>query len=626
MSAILGNRKKLTLRVMLSFWTASILVWYFFDTWGKKTVHDIELLETASQLRSPELKLFDMESTVYNDIFAGLEMAKVLKNVKPNERCALYFNRVMKNDSYVVLPHSSFTYRKGDFDKPQDDPVWTEIRMEEQLLHDQLTHLKVFDQCFLRKNIKHSGLEYTPHQIEQKLFPWLTFRFPVITNPNGPTERPVKENSRGKKGSFFLQRLKHNLQGKGVVMTLSDNHIEYAIRLIKVLRFLGNRLPIQIVYYSNLSETSKQKLLDASTSAFGIGDRSYMPQSISFVDVSRAIDESYMYKFGGFGNKILATLFNTFEDMLLMDADTVMLEPPSYFFERRRYIQTGTLFFKDRATVEYRSKNDVTFFKKLLPSLKDTVLFGIPQVTSFSLNREFFKGRNHYMESGLVLVNRKRHFLQPLVMSQLNFHLPVQARVYGDKELFWLALVIMGDENYAFNEHFLAAIGFSTPNSEWPSSKYGAKEICSNHPGHISDEDNHSLLWFNSGFRHCGQLNAVNFEAEFESKQRYTDLNSINQFADFFKNKLIIQEAVIPPHAVLEADNQEHEPSRSWVNMRNYCAGYTWCAYSHIGGIYNENERSFNNGASGLYIQFSPEEINKFLRIGDVWVDDRFIE
>lgn len=39
-------------------------------------------------------------------------------------------------------------------------------------------------------------------------------------------------------------------------------------------------------------------------------------------------------------------------------------------------------------------------------------------------------------------------------------------RVYGDKEMFWLSLSIIGDENYQFNSHPAAAIGQLTTYQE----------------------------------------------------------------------------------------------------------------------------------------------------------------
>ena len=48
-------------------------------------------------------------------------------------------------------------------------------------------------------------------------------------------------------------------------------------------------------------------------------------------------------------------------------------------------------------------------------------MFNIPIMTSYTLNRSFFKGLFHYMESGLVVLNRDMHYSSFLTMVQMNF-------------------------------------------------------------------------------------------------------------------------------------------------------------------------------------------------------------
>lgn len=65
------------------------------------------------------------------------------------------------------------------------------------------------------------------------------------------------------------------------------------------------------------------------------------------------------------------------------------------------------------------------------------------------------------------------------------------------------------------------AIGELTPpqdRARKDGTWHHSKEICSPHPGHVSGDDNHSLLWINSGFRFCHQADEVNFEKEAKKK------------------------------------------------------------------------------------------------------------
>lgn len=506
--------------------------------------------------------------------------------------------------------------------------------------------------------------------IESKLFPWLSFEYPIFQRydnkefafPQFKTKSAsdldqknaigskidtenLEEKSRvGSKrglveskkpivpprlskpigGYSFLKEYKSKLNGKGIVLSIADKHVDTTIRLFRLLRSLGNTLPIQIVYYDDLSNEAKDTIVSAGRDEF----EGTPAQEIWFVNVKRSIKKKYLNKFAGFGNKILATLFNSFEEMILIDADTVLLKPPEFFFELQKYMDTGTLFFKDRSTFEFRPATDLVFFKKLMPSTLDTVVFGIPQVTDYTLNNDLFKGLSHYMESGLVVFNHKQHFTQPFIMAQLNFHHPVQARVYGEKELFWLSFAFSG-KPYAFNNYYAASIGELTPVSERIADvkndqTFKSLEICSNHPGHINDADEHTLLWFNSGFRHCGQCDKVNFESEFKSKSRYTLVKALHDFQSLFEGKVKITHAIIPPFDMnrRKAPNNQHEPERSWLNMRQYCSGYTWCAYSLMGGTWNNKGETIDTYSEGKVIEFTEEEIDHISKLGDVWTGE----
>lgn len=655
-------------------------------------------------------KDINIQSTTYDQMLEESSFFEFLQGNDLKSRCDYYFKQLYKTDpNWKIDPNRGFSYNKDHYrnfedfkkwrlenwkeeqkdkenkDSEPDDKFysneysqqWDKIRLEEQVLHDYFSHIRIFNKCYLLQNDQDQVFNNTnfikdqkdmltfinykkdhnpigSHEVptpsshkpncrdlESKIYPWLTQKYPKFEYHDGSVYSfphlkkgffnknmfveaisPASEYFNSKNGCF-LTSFNKNLNGRGIVLSIADMHLELTIKLIQLLRALENTLPIQIVYYENLSDESKRQVIQAARS-----DYNKLPkQDIWFVDVRRSVKGEYINKFSGFGNKILATLFNSFEEMILIDADTVMLKKPDFFFNLEKFINTGTVFYKDRSTFEFRPKHDLVFFKKLFPSLKDTIVFNIPQVTSYTLENEFFKGLNHYMESGLVVINRRKHFTQPLVMAQMNFCLPIQSRVYGDKELFWLAMVISGDENYSFNKHFAAAIGELTPELERiadvkRAQAFKSQEICSNHPGHINDADNKTILWFNSGFQHCGQNKNVNFENEFSSKKRYTKAKTLEQFKSIFENKLILTHAIIPPFDMdhLTARNNEHEPERSWLNMREYCYGYTWCAYSLMGGNWvDDSGKNKDTQIKGLTIKFSEKEVNEFKRLGDAW-------
>ena len=570
-------------------------------------------------------------------------------------------------------------------------------RQDEQSLHSHLTHFKVFNKCYLTSNqprvrkqvkkfekvqkeaLRSIDLEASPQiaeimhsapkqnfsscsDLEKRVYPWLTGKLPKYIRWDGsifdgeipkmckfiggdctsPPSEPIVKSSLTGNTACFLNVMRQQLNGKGIALTIDNRHVEITIRLIRLLRFYGNTLPIQIVYIKGVSEESRHQLIKAARSPFtdSHGNK-LVEQELWFVDVSQAIYSKYYKKFSKFGNKILATLFNSFEELMLIDSDTVMFQPPKYFFNLDQYKEFGAFFYRDRSA-EFRGKSDAMFFRKMMPSLLDTAIFDIPQVTNYTLDRELFNGLTHYTESGLVMINRNRHFLQALTMAQISFMAPVQKRVYGDKELFFLSLTIYGEESYDFNKHFAASIGVVTPveerleevkqdiknsNRNYVKNSFESKEICSNHPAHISDADNHTLLWINSGFKHCGQSALVNYNYEFKHKNRYSKYDTLEKFKNLFNLKLEIKEAIIPPFDVelgLEAHNDDFEPSQSWNKLQHSCTGYTWCAYSLIGGDFNDfhDKKTKNNFQLGIYVQFTDHEIRRFNELGDIWMSD----
>lgn len=739
-----GRRSKvLILRSSLLLWLFLLIFWGTgYTSPAEKPVtidttddNSFKLILSKLYHRPEQLSQIDIASSNYDAITTIVPLFHFLERNDYEARCTAYFRQLFLLDKdWFIDPAYDFSFHKDHFKLFKDFKLWQmselrkeyisnqqndgttgefqepdehffvqlfqqyreRIRRDEQVLHDYISHIRIYDRCvlhsqdqfdyesavnltaFIREQsdilqyinyeepFKSPKSKLFPHitssDIESKLFPWLSFEYPIFQrfdglqfsfprfelskdkekekekekpkNPRMPVRAQNKRRglfssirvSNTIEGRSFLNEYQGKLNGKGIVLSIADKHVDTTIRLIRLLRSLGNSLPIEIVYFSDLCDEAKDVIVAAARDEYN----NTPEQELWFVDVRRSIKEEYLPKFSGFGNKILATLFNSFEEMILIDADTVFLKPPSFFFYLDKYLDTGTMFYKDRSTFEFRPENDLIFFKKLMPSILDTIVFNIPQVSDHTLNNDFFKGLSHYMESGLVVIDRKKHFSQPLIMSQLNFHLPVQARVYGDKELFWLSLALAGDEEYSFNGHYAASIGELTPVAERiadvkKNQEFKSQEICSNHPGHINDADDHTLIWFNSGFRHCGQCHRVDFHKEFKAKSRWTRAKTEEEFREIFEGRAIITHAILPPFDITrsKARNNQHEPERSWLNMRQYCSGYTWCAYSLMGGTWkNDKGETVDTTIEGKVIAFTKQEIDHIKRLGNVWTSD----
>lgn len=507
--------------------------------------------------------------------------------------------------------------------------------------------------------------------LESRIYKWLSFSFPiyerftgeiVLTPPDlskyvyhpevfKPTNQKVRD-ARGKAGKIkskltnskacFLQRFKNKMNGKGIVLSIGDKHVSDTVKLIHLLRALNNKFPIEIVYNGGISEASKSRIVTAARQRFidlpgsfkkiahhlpddyfDDSDHGLPKQEVWFVNVQNVIHDHYKEKFDKFANKFLAALFNSFEEYILLDADTVMLQTPEYFFNLMGYKKRGAYFYKDRTAPEFRPLGDTKFFEKMTPSIIDHAMFNIPIVTSHTLDLSFFDGMGHFMESGLVVIDRNLHFNSILMMMQLNFMSPVTSRVYGDKEIFWLAFAINGDEGFEFNRYHAAAIGVETPMEDrvgLEGKPLKSKEICSAHPGHVNGEDGKTLLWFNSGFQFCGQSSDVDYEKEFKFHTRVKFLKTIDEMKIFYQNPIILKHAIVPPFKnKLETlcENTDGEPKEAWFMDKGYCNSYLWCSYSLIGG---RTEDGGDNTQIGKFIEFDQKSIDLFSYYGDIWV------
>ncbi|CAK9441459.1 uncharacterized protein LODBEIA_P53270 [Lodderomyces beijingensis] len=498
--------------------------------------------------------------------------------------------------------------------------------------------------------------------LDNRIYPWLSFDLPLYERWTGeiyhhvPNMREIlgdrlqppviidQAKYESSQSTAFFKRFKSECNGKGIVMSFADKHVDYAANLIRLLRALKNSLPIQIVYFDNLNDDSKRKIVTAARENFSYLPQSfekvspYLPkdyldstpnglpkQEIWFVNAATSIDKHYRGKFSGYANKLLATLFNSFNEFMLVDADTALLHSPESFFQLQGYKDTGTFFFKDRAVLQKRDPNESKLFKRVAQSSVDKIMFDVDLMTNHTFHGDFFQDLYHQMESGVVLFNRQQHFNSILMVVHLNFLSIIRAKSWGDKELYWLGLAFNGDENYHFNKHGAAAIGEVTLPSDRKrpdGTLHHSKELCSPHPGHISEEDNHTLLWINSGFRYCHQADKVDYEKESRKGHKLKFLDgTAAAFKEYYYNPLRIKNAIVPPRGeeLTFMYNESDEPLLGWSLDHDYCERYMWCAYSSIGGLTDKNTAK-ENTVEGTLITYSEKERAFFDYYGDIWI------
>ena len=553
-----------------------------------------------------------------------------------------------------------------------------------QTMADTATIMRLYGKCFLGQDNENQAQfkKYT-----KSLFPFSNNQLPTFELVGNDTD-PVAEFPIYDEINKFTQQthkfdpltdnlidfIHKNSNGRGIVISASTRHSRDLVKLIRVLRALNNKLPIQVIHKSDLNRNSRTIITHAATSdidsflglKLSKDQKSYLPdldlkrdyskygsefpkQELWFVNIAGSIERKFKYAFPGYGNKILAMLFSSFKEILLLDADTVPLSNIEDFFNSDEYKESSAYFFLDRALRDHNDYIETNFFSQLFPANKVSMdsLFNIPLATEKTLGNKYMTGWRHLQEAGVVAINKRDHYLGILMMLPLLLWKdPVKSSIWGEKEMYWLGLSMAGDENYQFNKYGAASVGELTTNPNhtyYPSTK--AHELCSTHPGHV--DKNGKLLWINSGFSYCKKNGFFRDRIRFP----FTDFQQ-DVLEQRFAHPQKIRAALIPPdlpkfresgspsdtlreekfksswskrkkdideiNANLEEGEQRTERILKWIPQKGWiknpiCLGYMYCAYDKIQtyGVAGDD--------TGHLFEFDDETVRKYDYLSKIW-------
>lgn len=218
---------------------------------------------------------------------------------------------------------------------------------------------------------------------------------------------------------------------RGIVMSVYDDVLVSAYAVIRVLREHNNcTLPIEL--WSKPHEIKKKSALLRDM----LKDPSITHQSIGDDSIS------------GFMSKPYSLFHSVFDEVLLLDADTLPLKDPTYLFDTREYQKTGAVFFPD-----YWSPRNTVFSMTSESLLWE--LLSIPFVDEFE------------MESGQLLVDKTTpkaalNMLMFLARTHNRWIGPLSL-AWGDKDLFRFAWR-MTKTDFHFIQQPPSTLGFSTEN------------------------------------------------------------------------------------------------------------------------------------------------------------------
>lgn len=520
-----------------------------------------------------------------------------------------YLNKQIKQfPSYSNQQYKSWTRDYTDHRKS-----YLEV---EQNLINQTIDTRIYSSCFLKQ--EHAVNEYCG-QLQSKLFPFLTFKSPILTKFDGKTWEYSQ-------GECFLQQIYTQARGRGIVVSAKNNHYQQLVSLFITLRILNNTIPIQIVHRGDLSRSRQLQLtrlaridisrLIAENSEYVkaitsqpnyentiFKNSQYSKLDVQFLNIQPTITKDFAKQFKQYSNKLLAALFTTFKEAIIMDADIILFKSPEELFSIPEYVSTGAFFFRDRELINRSSFLDKQFWKNLMPTSKESIFNNIKPASDQTFNNRYFQGFTHQVEAGIVLMDRSTHFPGILHSLQLSLWRTATKRVWGDKELFWLSQAISGTDSYAFNKHAAGAVG------ELQVSEEGVSGICSNQPVHVYND---TLLWINSGFKYCKNGGAARDLKYFKG----LDMPAL---VDKYKGPLNVSAVVIPPNVddlylSWSKETEELEPEQriqGWYNTA-MCAGYTYCAASPV--VVNREKRF------GKVLKFSERETLDYNYLGNVWL------
>lgn len=232
--------------------------------------------------------------------------------------------------------------------------------------------------------------------------------------------------------------------GRGIVFAAGSRHAEYLLSSIPTLRELGCNLPIEVMYLgdADLSEDYRARLE-------GLG-------AVTTRNLAQMIDNA-----GGdlnsYASKPFSILLSSFREVLFIDADNFFFQNPEDLFDTPWYNETGALFFRDRRAGPFSRKE---WLQQILPE----------PVSQTAMRSRFWTGESaHEQESGLILVDKWRHFISLLLAARLNGPeqysekggAGIYEMVHGDKETFWLSWELAGDVDYSFHPGAVGGMGFA---------------------------------------------------------------------------------------------------------------------------------------------------------------------
>lgn len=306
--------------------------------------------------------------------------------------------------------------------------------------------------------------------------------FPFLRNPADPDETHV------------LSTLRQSFRpgSKGLVIPTGTGTFRYACHLVSNIRdVLHSKLPIEIVYAGEKDLPSDYREFMTS-----------LGSDIQTTDILKTLDDTTLdLANGGWAVKSFAALASSFEQVIVLDADAVLVQAPEAIFDNHKgYHETGALFFHDRLLWQ-------GWFPDRHKWWEEQLIHHEPSKT-LQKSRVYNEGYAEECDSGLVVVDKGRLSIllgllhvcwqnSKIVREEWTYK-----QGYGDKESWWFGMELSGAE-YTFEEHYGGIVGDIKVQD-------GKTKVCSFTIAHTDQDD--KLLWYNGSLLRNKLMNSTEFD------------------------------------------------------------------------------------------------------------------
>lgn len=475
-------------------------------------------------------------------------------------------------DQCKILVHSIY-YNDNEHDWSNDETV--SGTQDDKFLSLMSERLRIYNYCFIEGNLDTSEVleELDVFNFNQKMFPFLKQPTmdeaiaPKILNLKNMQYLATEPKANQYNKNFWHSWLKSS-KGKGIVTTFDKQYpLDYFFKLLAVLHHSGNKLPIQIVIpENNISEEDINLISKVSNE---LNQQVYLVTYLDMLDNSNYVSI--------LNQKYYATLFNTFDEFIMLDISVVPFIPLKDFFKFKQYKESGLYVSRGRTNNEKVKSKFIQDLKSLEPTQHevDMIETDLAFTTSTGGNNITTNGLvfdlvvkdkiKNISDLSLYIVNKRENLSGLIMATMLSINKRLEKQLDNDtNEFFWIGAHFAG-KNYAFEDQDAALM--DSPRKLYnENGQYYKTVACDSHVAHVFDN---KLIWASGGMSKVAHPYTFipeieGSEANIENNDENKDQNEIEVEEEAEKNtEEVVESGEEPGEAIMNAHGESKEDADS---------------------------------------------------------------